>query len=201
MRWITGLGLFGAALVASGLLKASPSEEESFEPIIEAQLPEGFPGPTPVGTIEVKRYPEYRKATSSGRAAFWTLFRHIQQNRIAMTAPVEMTYSEGDAKRPREQSMAFLYGSPTLGTPGQTGSVEVADVPAATVVSIGVRGPRTDRSVLDAYDRLQGWLESRTSEYAVAGPVRVMAYNSPFVPRDRQFFEVQIPIESRSESP
>lgn len=32
------------------------------------------------------------------------------------------------------------------------------------------------------------------SQYEQSGPVRVMGYNSPFVARDRQFFEVQIPV-------
>jgi hypothetical protein len=30
----------------------------------------------------------------------------------------------------------------------------------------------------------------------VAGPMRVMGYNSPFVPRDLNFFEVQIPVKA-----
>jgi len=38
-----------------------------------------FPGYTPVGQIELKDYPEYRKASSSGAAEFWTLFMHIKQ--------------------------------------------------------------------------------------------------------------------------
>ena len=201
MRGITMLGMCGAAIAASLFVKVGAAEEEPFTPILEAKLPEGFPGTTPVGAIEVKHYPEYRKATSSGRSAFWTLFRHIQRNGISMTAPVELTYAGDDAQQPREQSMAFLYGSRALGEPGQAGSVDVVDVPAATVVSIGVRGPRTEESFLDAYDQLQAWLQERESQYAVAGPPRVMAYNSPFVPRNRQFFEVQIPIEARGDSP
>jgi hypothetical protein len=31
-------------------------------------------------------------------------------------------------------------------------------------------------------------------KWIAAGPLRIMAYNSPFVPRDRNFFEVQMPV-------
>ena len=201
MHRLSVIGLVVVAVVSLGWLRVVTADEERFQPILEADLPDGFPPPTPVGTIEVKQYPEYRKATSSGRAAFWTLFRHIQRNNISMTAPVEMTYSGADSERLQEQSMAFLYGSTELGNPGWEGAVEIADVPAATVVSIGVRGPRTDPAVLQAHHRLEAWLESRESEFVIAGPVRVMAYNSPFVRPDRQFFEVQIPIEAHGEWP
>ncbi len=63
-----------------------------FKPLAEAKLPQGFPTYTPVGTIEVKHYPAYRMATSSG---FWPLFLHIQSKGIAMTAPVEVQYKPG----------------------------------------------------------------------------------------------------------
>ena len=75
-----------------------------------AELPKGFPGYTPVGRIEVKHYPAYRKATVSGTAGFWTLFNQIKQNHIAMTAPVEMDYGEPLPQNVGERSMAFPYG-------------------------------------------------------------------------------------------
>jgi DNA gyrase inhibitor GyrI len=90
--------------------------------------------------------------------------------------------------------MAFLYGNTRLGTPGQKGNVEVVDVPAATVVCIGVRGQRSDDVLTHAEQRLRNWLEQNKGQYEQSGPVRVMGYNSPFVARDRQFFEVQIPV-------
>jgi hypothetical protein len=51
-----------------------------------------------------------------------------------------------------------------------------------------------------AEQRLRAWLEENKTRYEQSGPVRVMGYNSPFVPRDRQFFEMQIPIRDRSGS-
>ncbi len=161
-------------------------------------MPEGFPPYTPVGKVEVKEYPAYRKAEAAGRIAFWTLFRHISQADISMTAPVEMTYQEDGPPVGREQAMAFLYGDPTLGTPGRQGGVDVSDVPPMRVVSIGVRGARTNAAVSTAHNRLLDWLGEHAEQYQQDGPVRVLGYNSPFVPRDRQFFEVQIPIRERS---
>ncbi|MFM7035242.1 MAG: heme-binding protein [Planctomycetia bacterium] len=170
--------------------------DATFKPLIEAELPAGFPTYTPVGTIEVKQYPAYRKAETSGRAAFFTLFTHIKTNGIAMTAPVEMTFKPEGVPVGQEQAMAFLYGSPDLGKAGKQGSVKVLDVPAATVVSIGARGQRTDALVAKATERLRAWLSENKQSYMQEGPVRIMGYNSPFVARDRQFFEVQIPVSS-----
>jgi hypothetical protein len=193
---VTGVGVVSAAVALSALWRFgwadAPSDEE-FQPIVEAEQPEGFPGYTPVGRIEVKRYPAYRLARAEGGGSFWTLFRHIKRNKIAMTAPVQLDYAPTDGQQPREKSMAFLYGSPDLGNPGQAGNVSVVDLPPSTVVSIGVRGARTDQKVRAAQLQLREWVESQR-QFVTDGDLRVMAHNSPFVPRDRQYFEVQIPI-------
>jgi hypothetical protein len=63
------------------------------------------------------------------------------------------------------------------------------------VISTGVRGPRTKQAVEQARERLQAWLDSNGKSYHASGELRVMAYNSPFVPRDRNFFEVELPIQ------
>ncbi len=159
-------------------------------------MPKGFPGYTPVGQIEVKQYPAYRKASASGVAEFWTLFRHIKQNDITMTAPVEMDYGDPRAEKSSNRSMSFLYERPDQGTTGKQGSVEVIDVPAMKVVSIGCRGSRTSSAVAEAQKKLLKHLAEKKDQYAAAGPMRVMGYNSPFVPRDRNFFEVQIPVSA-----
>jgi hypothetical protein len=89
--------------------------------------------------------------------------------------------------------MAFLYGDPDLGSTGRQGRVDVVDVKAKEVASIGVRGTRTREKVAAAKQQLLTWLE-QSKTYTADGDLRVMAYNSPFIPRDRQFFEVQIPV-------
>ena len=157
-------------------------------------MPRAFPTPTPVGRIEVKQYPAYRRATATGMGQFWTLFRHIKQNDVAMTAPVEMDYGPPESAGNESASMSFLYERPDQGKAGKQGGVEVQDVEAATVVSIGCRGRQTAAAVSEAQDRLMLWLDENEG-YAPAGPMRVMGYNSPFVPREKNFFEVQIPVE------
>lgn len=163
-------------------------------------MPEGFPQYTPVGEIEVKQYPAYRRAETSGSLAFWTLFEHIKSEGISMTAPVEMTYQTDGPPVGREQSMAFLYGDKDAGSPGRKGAVAVVDVRATEVVSIGIRGPRTEAVLVQAEQQLRTWLQQNTSRYEQTGAVRVLGYNSPFVPRDRQFFELQVPIRGLNDS-
>lgn len=174
-----------------------------FKPIIEAELPRGFPGPTPVGEIELKRYPAYRMALadSRGGSAFWTLFRHIKTEGIAMTAPVQMDYQASASQDPAQRSMAFLYGSPDFGEPVAAGPVRVVDVPPGTVIGIGLRGVRTPQKVTEARDQLLGWLSANSERYARSGELRVMGYNSPFVPAARRYFEVQIPVKNNSRQP
>ena len=175
-------------------------ETLEFTPFQEAKLPKGFPEPTPVGEIQIKRYPAYRLARTEmprGRLregrAFFALFEHITRNKIEMTAPVELTFST-DEELPRGEAMAFLYEDPELGSPGREGPVEVVDVPAVTTVTIGVRGDHTAELVEEAQQRLQRWLDQQ-DEYEVAGKLRVMGYNSPMVPVERRYLEVEIPVE------
>ncbi len=161
-----------------------------FQPKHEAELPVGFPTYTPVGAIEVKKYPQYRKATSSG---FWRLFMHIKTNSIAMTAPVEMSYTKkGDGLN--QADMAFLYGKPTIGKVNKDGTVKVSDVQPQHVVSVGVRGSTSSKVVQEKAARLRKWIEANEL-YEADGDVRVMGYNSPMVPNARKYFEVQIPVK------
>lgn len=166
----------------------------TFQPLMEAELPRGYPAPGPLGEIRIKQYPAYRMAVSKGgTTAFWSLFSHIKRHDIPMTAPVEMSYGKADASRPTEQSMAFLYGAPDMGQTGSDGNVEVVDAEPVTVVSIGLNGSRSETRIEQARDQLLNWL-AESSQYEVAGPMRVLGYNSPFVSRDRKYWEVQIPV-------
>jgi len=176
----------------------------------EAALPEGFPPPGPIDRIVVKDYPACRLARVRGGAdgvpggangMFGPLFNHIKRHDIPMTAPVEIGYAvvslEGGGV-PAAESMAFLYGRPTRGATGPDGAdprVTVEDVPAMTVVSIGVRGSYTDGRFARALGRLTDWLSSPGQRYRPAGPPRYLGYNSPFVPGFLRYGEVQLPIE------
>ena len=169
-----------------------------FQPVREAGLPVGFPEWTPVGEIQIQRYPAYRMARTSMRndgsnGAFWRLFEHIQSNEIAMTAPVETTYAV-EGKRVAQSSMAFLYGSRQLGQMARDGAVEVVDMPEQTVVSTGLRGYESRERITAAIQKLEGWLEANPA-WTAAGPPRSMGHNSPRVLDDRRYFEVQIPVK------
>lgn len=160
----------------------------SFEPVREAELPAGFPAPGPVGHVVVKRYPRYRAARAEGGNSFWTLFRHIKKNDVAMTAPVEMTM---DADM-RMADMAFLYPSSSIGQAGEQGRVQVLDLEPVEVVSVGVRG-RRDATLLE---RARKAIEAYLAESGMqpAGAWRVLGYNSPMVASSKQFWELQVPV-------
>lgn len=110
-----------------------------------------------------------------------------------MTAPVETTYGEAGLGSGPEQ-MAFLYEGPTQGSTGMDGSVEVLDVPAAQVLSIGVRGNDNRSAIAAAEEALRSWLETH-QEWQAAGPFRIFGYNSPGVRGLRRCFEVQVPVK------
>ena len=188
--------LVGLCMLAVRTATENRVSADEFQPIKEAEMPKGFPTYTPVGQVEIKRYPAYRKASASGPAEFWTLFQHIKKNNVTMTAPVEMDYGDLRAAKNKERSMSFLYERPDQGSAGKQGNVEVIDVPAMTVVSVGCRGARTTSAIAEAREKLVTWLDHKKGEYVAAGPMRIMGYNSPFVPRDRSFFEVQIPLKA-----
>lgn len=176
-------------------------ESLTFEPTMEAKLPRGYPQPTPVHKIEIKQLPAYRMAVAKMQgkrgenSAFFELFNHIKRNDIAMTAPVELEYSSEGVEQ-GEASMAFLYREPEL---GQTGvdpvddDVTVVDVPAMTVVSIGVRGRCDDAAVKRAETELRGWL-AENQDYKVCGELRRLGYNSPMIPSFMKYSEVQLPV-------
>ncbi|QDT69897.1 SOUL heme-binding protein [Planctomycetes bacterium MalM25] len=175
--------------ILAGDLEAA-REMLSFRPYDEAPLPEGFPAFTPVGVIEVKQYPAYRKAVGP---AFWPLFNHIQTQDIPMTAPVEMT--EAPSRR-GDGRMAFLYQNTSVGEPGPIDGVEVTDTPATTVASLGVRGRMSETLAEQAKARLEKWLADQ-SDYRPAGdePYRLFGYSSPMVRDANKYWEAQVVIE------
>mgnify|MGYP001360096102 CR=1 FL=1 len=167
---------------------AEVSSSLSFQPQKEADLPKGFPSFTPVGVVEIKEYPACRKAVAG---QFWTLFRHIQSNNISMTTPVEMKYDPDQSGALSRQSMAFLYANVGLGEVGKKGEVNVVDVQPLTVVAIGVRGSRNQKTVDRAHQYLTRYIDAQ-SDWVASGSPRVMGYNSPMVRRANRFFEVQV---------
>lgn len=189
-----------AATDTAGLSKALQASAEilSFRLVKEADLPEGFPTPTPVGEVRVKRYPAYRLARTSSQkdSGFFRLFAHITLNRIEMTAPVEMTYRSTAGAEPEQLDMAFIYGNTTLGKAGDKfGGVTVQDVPAMTTVAIGLKGENSPKKIAEMEARLEKWMAQRLPEFERAGKLRVLGYNSPQVSTDSRYFEVEVPIQ------
>lgn len=170
----------------------------------ESELPKGFPGPGPVGQVMEKQYPasrvaEVRAAELGGAAGmngmFRPLFNHIKSNQISMTSPVVMELSGREPGR--AESMAFVYGDPGIGTPGEAaGKVHVEDAPPLTVLSVALRGGYGERQFRRGEERLRAWLAEHPGRYEVVGPARVLAYNSPFVPWFLKLSEVQVPVRA-----
>jgi hypothetical protein len=176
------------AIEAGDLDKAR--EMLSFRPRAEAPLPEGFPPFTPVGVIEVKEYPAYRRAVGP---SFWTLFQHIQKQQIPMTAPVEMNQAPGANG---DGAMAFLYQNTAVGERGPIDGVEIEDVPATLVVSLGFRGGLDERQVAESEQRLRAWLDGQSNYRAAKeSEIRLFGYNGPQVPEQDRYGEVQILLE------
>jgi DNA gyrase inhibitor GyrI len=203
MKLQHGLLLLGVAAIGVGVLLFGAYSAAS------APLPEGFPPPSPEGTIEVKQYPEYRAATVqmtgnleyAPSRGFTPLFRHISSNDISMTAPVETRYpvdtlggqaTEGDA------AVSFLYRSLDIVPQEIAQGIQIEDIPPMTVVSIGTRGRYNLETYQVSIERLQAWLAEHP-EYEVVGQPRRFFYDGPFLPDAMKRSDVQIPVQSVGE--
>jgi len=195
--------------VAAALIAAdAPATQPAKAVLMEAPLAEGWPAPDTSGEVVLVELPAYRMAVAgaqgrAGRGAFGKLFRHIKANGVKMTAPVEMEMkrpeADDDADDPapmRMVSMGFLYERPDQGETGEQGEVEVVDVPAMKVLSVGFFGnPSRDR--IDTLEKKLRDALAAGGDYdglEAAGPVRLMGYNSPFIPAARRFHELQLPV-------
>ena len=179
---------------------AVPEEKASYPEglIKEGPLPEGFPPPGPVGRILEKTYPLCRTFSAEGNSAFMRCFAYLSKQQHEMTAPVIMDYRKtdpsADANSGDVARMHFVLQDMSLDEPKQDGPVLVADLAETRVLSIAVQGEMTDRALQDARKALEAEAASRAN-ISVAGPMRVLGYNSPMVPRQKRFWEVQLPIK------
>jgi hypothetical protein len=158
----------------------------------ESPLPEGWPQPGPFNLVVRKKYPAYRAAftsESSPNGGFWRLFKHIERNKIPMTAPVEMKLDAAEAASGKMEEMAFLYQNKGVGETGaDEGQVEVRDVPARDTISYAWQGPRNVASIAKARAAIDAELARQNLK---ADGYRLLGYNSPFVPQGRQTHELQ----------
>jgi hypothetical protein len=176
----------------------------------DSPLPEGFPGGTQPGQIEVKTYPAYRSAIArnpkanslTGDMLFWPLFNHISKSNIEMTAPVINTFPEATIETPNAQgevTMEFLYRSTKQGQTGPgVGIVEVKDHPAATYVCLGIQGQMSNSRMREGLSVLRAWLESHKTEWVedkVRSPRR-LGYHGPMTQMEQRLWEVQLPVQA-----
>jgi len=169
---------------------------------ISAALPEGFAAPTPPGAIELKQYPSLRQAlfdrSQRSGSAFFTLFRHIKDADIAMTAPVIMSGKmAGDDNV--AGSMAFLYRSTTQGQTGVSErGVVVADQPPMTVLAIGFQGRDSQRQLQAMQRQLLDWLRAQPDaapgRWQRDGGFRLLGYNGPDTATADKWWEMQLPV-------
>ena len=200
MKLSQGFAVLGVVLVGALLFGAYSAAS--------APLPEGFPAPTADGKIDVKQYPAYRSATvqvkgdlgSASSRGFSPLFRHISNNDISMTAPVEAQYPaatlQADAALQGDAAVSFLYRSVDMVPKEVEQDVEVKDTPPMTVVSLGTRGGYDYSIYTEGVERLQRWLAAHP-EYSVAGPPRRFFYDGPFIPDALKRSDIQIPVQRK----
>lgn len=188
-----------AAILSTALKQARKARR--FRIADEAPLPENWPKPSLPGLVRIKTYPPVRSAWVRSRQLrnrqFMTLFRHIKDRKIAMTAPVVMEYadeaSEDPARMDSTEAMAFLYRRVGQDEAGKYGDVAVADEQALQVVSVGVKGAYTKGRFRKALASLHDWLAGQ-DRWRQAGAPRVLGYNSPFMLFWRKYSEVQVPV-------
>ena len=204
-----GTGVRVAGEIADNVELVLEGEEWRFGRMrIEAPLPQGYPPPTPAGTMEIKTYPSVRRAevTASGNSslgsnlAFWPLFNHIKERDIAMTSPVEMDYrgmaSEDGTSLDESKgtwTMSFLYRTADLGPTGEDGRVKIVDAPPVTVLSIGMRGGYGMSKVNEGLEKIHEWLAANP-QWKACGEPRALNYNGPAVRMKDKWSEVQIPV-------
>lgn len=175
---------------------------------IDTPLPVGYAPPTPPGAIDIKTYPLIRLAEVTRNddpdrgmdRAFWPLFNHIKSHDIAMTSPVEVSYTgldrESERAAPQSWSMAFLYRSPELNEPGVEGDVVVRDSAPLTVVAVGLRGDYSTRLTRRGMEQIEDWL-AQNPQWEPAGEWRTLHYNGPMLQWWKKWAEVQLPVRQQ----
>ena len=154
---------------------------------------------TKVGKIEVKEIPKRiaLEATAKGpyfqgdNNLFRTLFRYISKNEVAMTVPVEAEMKPG--------KMRFFVGRKDAAKElATTDAVEVREIEALTVVSIGIRGSYTQSRFKRYEEKLEEWLSQNDEFEAVSAPYAVY-WNSPFVPGIFKRSEIHLEVRKKSD--
>ena len=154
---------------------------------------------TPAEKIEIKTIPESSVLISEVEGNYYTtrnllfkrLFNYIQDNKVAMTVPVEAAIDHS--------SMKFYLGSKDRKKDLPDGmNVRVKTVPGRTVLSIGIRGAYSKDNFDKALAKLENWLNAN-KEYVPGGDAYGVFWDAPFMPWFLKRSEVHIPILKREE--
>ena len=150
---------------------------------------------TPVGQIEVKTLPYSKLIACHGQgnyfeqsdSLFRPLFNYIQENDIAMTTPVEAQIQPG--------VMYFYIGADAAKRPlSKTETIDVVEMPARTVLSVGIRGGYSSENFAASEALLRKWLAEQ-ADYRATGPARAIYWNGPFTLGLLKRSEVHLTIE------
>ena len=113
-----------------------------------------------------------------------------------MTAPVETRYPlstlESNEKR-GEATVSFLYRNTDIYPQEIADNITVEDIPAMTVVSLGLMGGYSYQSYQQGLEKLQKWLSENPS-YQMVGKPRRLFYDGPYKPDATKRSEIQIPV-------
>ena len=112
--------------------------------------------------------------------------------------PVETLYpaSTLEGSTSGEAEVSFLYRSREIVPAEIADNIELKDIPAMTVVSLGLKGAYSYESYQQGLKRLSSWLE-KNPDYQRVGNPRRFFYDGPYVPDGMKRSEIQIPIEKR----
>lgn len=205
------LALLSAAMVVSHPARAETDAKPKLPSgyVEEAPLPKGFPPPSEPGKVVEKTYPVIRSYSSTGSGAFMKCFAYLSLKQHKMTAPVVMECqpNAGDAPpAPRGampvpvERMHFLLEENSLDKPQEAGPVRVDDMPALRVLSLAFQGETTPAAVKQGQAEIEAQLKKMPTVRR-AGEYRILGYNSPMLARNKNFWELQLPIEDAPTKP
>jgi effector-binding domain-containing protein len=151
---------------------------------------------TSVGVTEVKTLPSGRllKAAAPGNyfdqsnRLFRQLFNYISTHDIAMTTPVE-------ARIVGAEMYFWVDPGQREKATGDSGGVEVIEVPERRVASLGARGGYSAENFAKTRDALVAWLARQTGLKAAGEPYGVF-WDGPFIPGFLKRYEVHVPVVS-----
>ena len=144
---------------------------------------------SPSRLIESKKEGSYFEHSNS---LFRKLFKFIKDNEIAMTVPVEGELN--DAK------MRFYIGEDVPADIKSSENVEVKEMPARTVASIGSKGSYKEKNVAKALEKLELWLADQ-KHLEQDGEAYAVFWNAPFTPWFLKRFDVHIPVKEKASVP